>query len=79
MAATEFKTEVGWELQLVRFICCSMFHFWFAKKVEIAMRSMKYVAMHLNKFKRQKWAFLTSVLQLCAVLLIEVVNILNLC
>lgn len=56
-----------------------MFHFWFAKKIEVAMRSMKYTAMHLSKFKRQNWAFLSSTLQLVIILLIEIVNILNLC
>ena len=74
-----FGTSVGFEIQLVRFICCSMFHFWFAKKVEVGLRSMKYTAMHLSKFKHQQWAFVTSTLQLLIILLIEVVNILNLC
>lgn len=63
---------------MVRLICCLMFHFWFAKKIEIAMRSLKYIAMHFTKFKKQRWAFITSLLQLLTVLLIEIVNILNL-
>lgn len=42
----EFLPGVGWEIQLVRFICCSMFHFWFAKEIEVAIKSMKYVALH---------------------------------
>jgi len=50
VANNDFIPGVSWELQLVRFICCSMFHFWFAKEIEIANNSMKYIALNIEKF-----------------------------
>jgi len=50
VANNDFIPSVSWELQVVRFICCSIFHFWFAKEVEIANNSMKYIALNIEKF-----------------------------
>lgn len=79
MGQGDFIPGVDWTMQLVRFICCSMFHFWFAKKVEIANKSIKYIALNIKHFRKPYWAFLSSILQLVAILVIEVVNIINLC
>lgn len=72
------RYEVTWELEFVRFIGCSMFHFWFASEVKIAIESIKYVAINQDSFKRPRWAVLCSTLQFTTVILVEVVNIASL-
>lgn len=68
-------SEVSWELELVRFIACSMFHFWFASESSVAIESIKYVAMNQDSFARPRWAVLCSILQLSTVIFVEIVNI----
>lgn len=55
-----------------------MFHFWFAKEIETALKSMKFVALNIDEFEKPKWAFLCSILQLTTVLVVEIANIWNL-
>lgn len=78
MTQSEIRYEVSWELEFVRFIACSMFHFWFASEMKVAIESIKYVALNQDSFARPKWAFLCSLLQFTTVLVVEVVNIANL-
>lgn len=56
------KYGVNWELQGVRFVCVSMYHFWFASEVDVAIKSLKFVALNQRKFDRPLLAFTCSLI-----------------
>jgi len=69
---------VDWKQQMARFICGALFHFSFEQEIRIALRNMKYVAMHIDEFEHPVKAFFLALMQATSVLFVQVVNIWNL-
>lgn len=57
---SKIEYEAKWYVQLVRFITLSLIHFQFANEYGLAVKCMKYIALHEKRFKYPFRAFLSS-------------------
>jgi len=46
----EKSLPVNWDLEIVRFLCATLFHFSFTREIEKAIDCIKYTAMHYDDF-----------------------------
>lgn len=60
---------------IVRFICLTVIHFQLANEYAVAMKCLKYLALHMDGFKFQLRAFLALQIAIIAVLATEVLSI----
>jgi len=67
-----------WHVKLSRFMLAIIFHFNFESKIRLALARMKYVTRHYDNFESPGTAFFIAILQLLALIFIEVINIFNL-
>jgi hypothetical protein len=77
-AQCEPFSYISWELQITRLICACLFHFLFQEEIESALKLMKFVTLHKNRFRFPLFALLFAFLQLVSVSFIEVIQIINL-
>lgn len=75
--STNYEVDVS--IHAVRLICCIVFHFAFGGEVDSALKLMKYSILHSERFERPVTAFMICFLQLSTTVIIEFVNIFNLC
>jgi hypothetical protein len=46
----EAPIPVSWDLEIIRFVCATLFHFEFAREIKVAIDCLKYTAMHYDDF-----------------------------
>lgn len=67
--------EAKWYVQLVRFITLSLIHFQFANEYGLAVKCMKYIALHEKRFKYPFRAFLSSSISILSVIAVESLSV----
>lgn len=64
----------GWKLQMVRFICCNLFHFMFVREYWISVKRIKYLTLYSEQFEDPWRAFTVSIINILSVLIVEGLN-----
>ena len=60
---------------IVRFVCLSVIHFQLANEYNIALKSLKYLAFHMENFKYSSRAFMACNIAILSVLITEYLSI----
>jgi len=67
--------NVDAHVTIVRFVCLSVIHFQLANEYNVAMKSMKHLAFHMENFKYSSRAFAACNIAIIAVLITEALSI----
>jgi len=72
------KDNVSPQMQIARFICALLFHAKFEQEIRTALTNLKFLAFHYNDFELPYFAALICNMQVCQVIIVELINIYNL-
>ena len=67
--------EVEFHIYVCRFFCAVLIHYVFQSEIEMALKQLKYLALHPEKFKMKLRAFEVCMMQFTVCLAVEICNI----
>ena len=72
-----YKVPESWTVQITRFICASIFHYFAMNDINFTSISLKYIAMHKHHFKFNRTLPVSfAILKIGTCVLVEIINVL---